>query len=141
MTDLPDINLWLAIVDENHTLHAGAARYWSDYADVPKFFCRVTMLGFLRLSTQTGILHDTLSAEDAWGIYRAFLADPFHRFLVEPESMDAIFASLTCVKDLPHRLWTDAYLAAFALSAGLRLVSFDSDFARFPGLKFLKLER
>jgi len=32
------------------------------------------------------------------------------------------------------RLWTDAYLAAFASSGGYRLVSFDRDFAQFEGL-------
>jgi predicted nucleic acid-binding protein len=37
------------------------------------------------------------------------------------------------------RNWTDAYLAAFAVSASLRLVSFDADFKKFPGLDFLHL--
>ena len=35
---------------------------------------------------------------------------------------------------------TDAYLAAFALSAGLRLVTFDQGFALFPGLDLLLLK-
>jgi predicted nucleic acid-binding protein len=37
-------------------------------------------------------------------------------------------------------MWTDAYLAAFAITSGSRLVSFDADFARFPGLHFLHLK-
>lgn len=36
-------------------------------------------------------------------------------------------------------LWTDAYLAAFAKSGGLRLVSFDRGFTRFSGLALLVL--
>jgi len=36
-----------------------------------------------------------------------------------------------------HRLCTDAYLAAFAISASCRVVSFDDDFIRFKGLSFL----
>ena len=36
--------------------------------------------------------------------------------------------------------WTDAYLAAFAKCAGLRLVSFDAGFSRYPGLAWLLLE-
>ena len=36
-------------------------------------------------------------------------------------------------------MWTDAYLAAFAQSAGLRLVSFDRGFGRFLGLEKLVL--
>jgi predicted nucleic acid-binding protein len=35
--------------------------------------------------------------------------------------------------------WTDAYLAAFAVSSGARLVTFDSDFGRFGGLACLRL--
>ena len=41
---------------------------------------------------------------------------------------------------LPHHLWTDAYLASFAIACGCRLVSFDADFVRFPGLNFLHLQ-
>ena len=36
-------------------------------------------------------------------------------------------------------LWTDAYLAAFANCAGLRLVTFDEGFYRFKGLDVLIL--
>jgi predicted nucleic acid-binding protein len=41
---------------------------------------------------------------------------------------------------LPSRLLTDAYLAAFAKSAALRLVTFDKDFDRFDGLHSLRLK-
>ena len=37
------------------------------------------------------------------------------------------------------RLLTDAYLAAFAGSARLRMVTFDKDFGRFQGLDYLRL--
>ena len=36
-------------------------------------------------------------------------------------------------------MWPDAYLAALAQTANLRLVSFDADFARFTGLQWLHL--
>jgi predicted nucleic acid-binding protein len=36
--------------------------------------------------------------------------------------------------------WTDAYLVAFAQAAGMRVVSFDSGFARFKDLDYLILE-
>jgi predicted nucleic acid-binding protein len=40
---------------------------------------------------------------------------------------------------LPSRFLTDAWLAAFATSARLRLVTCDRDFARFAGLERLEL--
>lgn len=137
--DLPDINVWLALVDENHSLHRAASRYWTANHGVEMAFCRVTMLGFLRLSTQSGVLTQTLSHQQAWDTYRRFLALTGVRFLTEPSSAERHFAILTRRPGLPHRLWTDAYLAAFSRAAGSRLVSFDADFQRFPGLNFLHL--
>ena len=137
--DIPDINVWLALVDQNHVHYASAAKYWQDVADTEVAFTRVSMLGLLRLSTLPGVLSRALSAAEAWEIYRQFLAGPNHRFLDEPSTIEHHFASLTAQVDLPHRLWTDAYLAAFAISCGCRLVSFDADFSRLPGLNFLHL--
>ena len=137
--DIPDINVWLALVDQNHTHHASAARYWQDISNTEVAFTRVSMLGLLRLSTMPGVLSRPLSAVEAWAIYRQFLSDPNHRFLDEPAALEHHFAALTTRVALPHRLWTDAYLAAFAIASGCRLVSFDADFSRFPGLNFLRL--
>ena len=54
--------------------------------------------------------------------------------------MDSTFSKLTLAPDFPHRLWTDAYLAVFALTNDCRLVSFDADFSRSPQLDFLHLQ-
>ena len=54
--------------------------------------------------------------------------------------MDSTFSSLTITPDFPDLLWTDAYLAAFALSSGCRLAPFDADFSRVPQLDFLHLQ-
>lgn len=139
MTDLPDINVWLALVDENHIHHTTASQYWHDQLNHQAAFCRITMLGLLRLSTHPQILSRTLTHEEAWGIYRQYLANPAVCFLAEPATTEAQFATLSLAINLPHRLWTDTYLAAFAMTTGCRLVSFDSDFKRFPNLNFLHL--
>lgn len=141
VNDLLDINVWLALVDEGHVHHRAAARYWEASANRSLCFCRVTMLGFLRLSTQAHVLSAQLSPATAWTTYQQFLIIPNIRFLPEPAELDATFSTL---KDEPHfspRLWTDAYLAAFAITSGCRLVSFDADFSRFPQLNLLLLSR
>ena len=137
--DLPDINVWLALVDERHVHHHAARHYWENESAERLAFCRVTMLGLLRLSTHPRVMANPLSAAEAWAIYRQFLALPLACFLAEPAAIEAEFAALTLEHDLPHRLWTDAYLAGFAIAAGCRLVSFDGDFKRFPRLNFLYL--
>ncbi len=137
--DLPDLNVWLALIDQNHVHHAVAERYWEGSADAQLGFTRVSMLGLLRLSTQPRVLSRPLSNTEAWNIYRQLSAAPQVTFLPEPATLETTFATLTTTTALPNRLWTDAYLAAFALTSGARLVSFDADFTRFPGLNFFPL--
>jgi toxin-antitoxin system PIN domain toxin len=139
MTDLPDVNLWLALVDHRHVHHPSATAYWSKQA-AQIAFCRITMLGFLRLCTNPKAVVNPKTNAEAWAIYQQFTALPNIQFLSEPPQIDTHFQAFTTQFPLPHRLWTDAYLAAFALASGSRLVSFDTDFARFSGLHFLHLK-
>jgi predicted nucleic acid-binding protein len=60
--------------------------------------------------------------------------------LDEPMGVDTTLSSMLRPR-LPARLFTDAYFAALATRAGLRLVTFDSDFARFSGLAMLRLDK
>ncbi len=139
MTDLLDINVWLALIDKRHVQHQAASRYWEEQAAETLAFCRVTSLGFLRLSTHARVLANPLSPQEAWTIYRQFLDIPILQFLVEPPALDQHFQALTCTAGFPHHLWTDAYLAAFAIAADCRLVSFDGNLQRFHGLNFFHL--
>ncbi len=139
MMDLLDINLWVALVDKRHVHHPLAQAYWSQNGANQFVFCLTTMLGFLRLATSPKAVVNPKTNVEAWAIYQDFMALPNIRFLAEPAGLDAHFQTLTTQAALPHRLWTDAYLAAFALASGCRLVSFDADFARFPRLDFFHL--
>jgi toxin-antitoxin system PIN domain toxin len=139
MNDLPDINVWLALIDKRHVHHLAASHYWADASVQSRAFCRVTANGFLRLSTQSKVLPNPLSPHEAWIIYRQFLTLPIIRWLPEPPDLDSAYCALTCAPTFGHHLWTDAYLAALAMTTGYRLVSFDSDFKRFAGLNLLHL--
>lgn len=138
--DIPDINVWLALVDENHMHHAAALGYWNQQRADTLGFCRITMLGFMRLSTQPRVLSRTLTNSEAWAIYQRYLATPNLVFMAEPGNLEPNLLTLTKDTNLPNRYWTDAYLAAFALAANARLVSFDKDFSLFAGLDFLHLQ-
>lgn len=154
--DLPDINVWLALAVQEHPHHQAALRYWAtaqaertrEGAAAARagsgsrlWFCRVTMLGLVRLLCQPkavgpGAL-DTLAA---WTLYAQYRALPHIGLLPEPEGCDDALRALVGAGPLPPRLWTDAYLAALSLSAGLRLVTFDRDFERFGLERCLILE-
>jgi len=139
MTDLLDVNVWLALTDARHVHHSAARQYWENEASEMVVFCRVTMLGFLRLITQSHMANPPLTSQRAWGVYRDYLQAAGVGFLQEPAGLEEKLAAFSLQPHFVHRLWTDAYLAALAITSGCRLVSFDADFQSFEGLHLLHL--
>lgn len=138
--DLLDVNVWLALATEDHQHHQRAKLYWEQESAAKLAFCRVTMLSFLRLSTNPKVMAgQPFSAAEAWAAYRAFLALPEIELVSENPKLESIMAKLTDYPNFPQSRWTDSYLASVALSSNLRLVSFDSDFDHFKSLQFLHL--
>jgi len=139
--DLPDINVWLAFSSADHAHHSRARRYWYEESADQLAFCRVTALGFLRLSTNASAMAGRpLTVVEAWQAYQTFRRLPEVLLAPESEDCEAWLEHWALGKKATPRLWTDAYLAAFAKAGGLRLVSFDGDFAGFDGLDLLRLE-
>ena len=139
MTDLLDVNVWLALADSDHTHHAVASDYWLEQEASEVAFCRVSMMGFLRLSTHPKVLSSTPSVREAWILYQQYLSNPHVVFLSEPPDFEVYIERLSSGPSFVRRLWTDAYLAAVAIASGCRLVSFDADFQTFDGLDFRHL--
>lgn len=137
--DLPDLNVWLALAIAEHPHHESTQAYWHEQAAERIWFCRVTMLGLVRLLAQPKVMGKAaLSLTKAFDAYQRFAALPEVGLQPEPADCEAQLRRLL-KPDTPARLWTDAYLAAFATSAGLRLVTFDRDFARFGDVARLQL--
>ena len=137
--DLLDVNVWLALAVEEHPHHDTARTYWATHATRPRFFCRLSAMSLVRLLSHPRLMADRpLSLGKAWGVFEAFAALPGVTMLHEPQGVDATLGALVKGK-LPGRLFTDAYFAALARVAGLRLVTFDKDFERFAGLANLRL--
>ena len=137
--DLPDLNVWLALVVQEHPHHALARRYWDDAAMAralgqKQHCCRATMLGLVRLLCQPKLMGEgVLGLAEAHAIYRQLRDTERVAFCADAESADTVLAAWAAdpSNPLPARLWSDAWLAATAEAAGLRLVSFDADFKRF----------
>ncbi len=139
-TDLLDANVWLALAAEAHTHHERAKTYWQNEAAPRVAFCRVTELAFLRHLTNSAIMgSQVLGPAAAWTKLSQFHALPEVQRLAEPTGLDEQLARFSNLGRTSPNLWTDAYLAAFAKSGGLRLVSFDHGFTRFSGLDLLVL--
>lgn len=52
----------------------------------------------------------------------------------EPANVEAPWKQFTHGRQFTPKLWNDAYLAAFALSGNLELVTFDKAFRQYPNV-------
>jgi uncharacterized protein len=137
--DLLDVNVWLALAIEEHPHHRAATNYWAESAEAVRFFCRLSAMSLVRLLMHPKLMADRpLPLPKAWGLYRSFAALPGVAMLQEPEQLDTDLGALVARK-LPSRLLTDAYFAALAGMAHVRLVTFDRDFERFDRVSVLHL--
>ena len=133
MINLPDINVWIALAWDGHIFHSAAEAWFNGIDSGGASFCRVTQMGFLRLLTQPKVMGvEVLDNAKAWGAFHAFAADPRVTFSGEAISPEADWVQFT--KGRSTKIWTDAYLAAFAIAHNLHVVSFDSEFNTFPKL-------
>lgn len=140
MPDLLDSSVWLPLSAPDHVHYARARRYWDDEAAGDLAFCRATALALLRHLTNPTILGDAaLDGGAAWRALGTWLALPQITLLDEPAGLDELLGEWARQFDLRRGTWTDAYLAAFAAASGCRLVAFDGDFHRYPGVDFLHL--
>jgi toxin-antitoxin system PIN domain toxin len=147
MTHLCDTNVWLALSLSGH-VHHHLARDWLDTVDEPVsiVFCRATQQGLLRLLTNASVLapygNPPLTNKEAWDVYEALAMDD--RIVVranEPAGVEPRWKNLAAQGTASPKLWMDAYLAAFAISGGSRMVTTDTGFRAFAGLDLLLLHR
>jgi len=83
-------------------------------------------MGVLRLLTNEAVMgRDVLSSRDAWRAYRTMMTDERMSFAPEPFMLEPEWRKLTTQDRPTPKLWTDAYLSAFARAAGMRLVTLD----------------
>jgi toxin-antitoxin system PIN domain toxin len=138
--DLLDTSVWVAMSTPEHPMRPAAASYWIADAAPVIAFSRMTMLGLVRLLTnRTHLGGKPLSFEEAWEVYRAWGSQSAINVHFEPEGCEGVLSGWIDQRIVSQRTFPDAYLAAFALSGNMRLVTFDRDFARFPGLDHLIL--
>ncbi len=144
-THLCDTNVWLALSLSDH-MHHKVARDWLETIEEPASiqFCRATQLGLLRLLTNAAVLapygNPPLTNKEAWAVYEAFAADD--RIVLrtnEPTGVETRWKDLAVHSTASPKLWMDAYLAAFALSGGCRMVTTDTGFRKFSDLDLVLL--
>ena len=124
----PDINVWIALTWDGHAHHAIARRWFGTLDEAARlFFCRFTQLGLLRLLSSEAVMgsDEVMNQEAAWKTYDRWRQDGRVGFLDEPADLESQFRILTRLRHPAPKDWADSYLAAFALVASLRVVTFD----------------
>ena len=140
MKYLTDVNVVFPLLLSRHQ-HRDMALKWFDSTGAGDVvLCRLTRLGVLRLLCTAQVMGaDVLQPKAAMEALEVLEADERVVLLHEPDGLDATLKAFVDDCTTTPNLWTDAYLAAFASVAGLKLVSFDRGFSKFSGLDFLPL--
>jgi len=132
---LPDVNVWLALTFDSHIHHPAAKNWFDALSGEVCFFCRMTQQGFLRLATnQTVFGVHALTLHQAWQEYDILQSDARVSYVDEPANLEPHWRKWTQNQSFSPHVWNDAYLAAFAESGNLELVTFDKGFAQYTGV-------
>ena len=134
MSTVADVNVVFALLVENHVHHATAWAWWENREDSSVGLCLLVRLGILRLLTNPRAMEGSpvppWEAIEAWEVFKA---DPRTFPLPLPErAHEMAFRRILTGRQPGPNLWTDAWLAALAVSLGIGLTSFDADFHAFP---------
>jgi toxin-antitoxin system PIN domain toxin len=136
---LPDVNVLLYAVDEDSRHHAGA-RAWLEEAlsgTETVAFCWSVLLAFVRLSTRAVVFERPLDSDEALDLVEGWLDQPCATVVEPTVRHAATLRDLLRPLGTAGNLTTDAHLAALAIEHGAELCSYDVDFSRFAGLRWL----
>ncbi|MGH3943051.1 MAG: type II toxin-antitoxin system VapC family toxin [Pseudonocardiaceae bacterium] len=131
-----DANVLLYAVNESAEHHDEAVG-WLDAALNGRStvgFSWISLLAFLRLSTKIGLFPAPLTVDQAVDRVRAWLAQST-TVLLEPTAQHLeVLSGLLTPLGTGGNLVNDAHLAALAIEHRGEVVTYDSDFGRFPGV-------
>ncbi|MES2208713.1 MAG: type II toxin-antitoxin system VapC family toxin [Chloroflexota bacterium] len=134
---LVDANILIYAVNADAPNHA-VCRRWLDAAlgaNDPVGFAWIALLAFLRVVTNPTVLAEPWSVHEATDQVRTWLTAPA-AVVVEPTARHAdVLAGLLSGVGTAGNLVSDAHLAALATEHLATVVTFDLDFARFPGVR------
>lgn len=133
-----DLNLLLYAVNADAAQHQRAREWWEHAVNDEDTIglAWVVLLGFLRVSTNPRIFPRPLAPGVAAAKLDAWLARDNVRVVREKDDHWETLKPLLGAAGTAGNLTTDAHLAALAISHDAVLVSTDTDFARFTGLRW-----
>ena len=135
---VPDLNLLLYAQFRDVPQHQLALHWWQDAMEgreqvgIPW----LVVSGFVRVATHASAMTLPLSTSQAMGVVADWLSMP-HVNPLNPGSRHlSIMENLLGAAGVGGNLVNDAHIAALAIEFQAEVHSNDSDFARFPGLRW-----
>lgn len=136
--DLPDVNVLIYAFRTDSVAHRVAYRWLSSVVEGPSAFgiSRLALAAVVRICTQPTFQNAPSTLAEAFRFAR-FLLDQPHCRVIEPgERHWNIFEHLCIEGGVQGARVTDAWYAALAIESGCDWITFDRDYARFPGLRW-----
>lgn len=136
---LIDANILLYAEDSLSPLHQQARVWWDAQLSrsSPVCLCWPVLAAFIRIGTNPRVFEHPLSIDQALDRVQSWLDQPCTRVIRPTEEHWNIFQLMLKEGQAVANLVTDAHLATLAIEHGCDLASTDSDFARFPKLKWI----
>jgi toxin-antitoxin system PIN domain toxin len=135
---LVDTNLLVYASISSVPQHASARAWLAERLNgtAPVGLPWASLLGFLRIVSNPRIFAQPVPLADAWQEIERWLDCPSVWSPMPTERHRELLGPLLATIGGRANLVPDAHLAALAMEHGLILCSADSDFARFPGLRW-----
>jgi len=136
---IPDVNLLLYATISGFPQHERSRAWLEDLLNGSDLvgLTSPALFGYIRIATSGRVLESAMAVSDAVGRVREWLAQPNTRFLVPGPRYLEIAFDLLETTGTGANLTTDVQLAAYAIEQGADLCSNDTDFGRFPALRWV----
>jgi toxin-antitoxin system PIN domain toxin len=135
---IPGINLLVYAYKSDAPRHLRARQWWEDAVRgyQPIGMAWVVALGFLRVMTSRAVMARPMEATRALRHVRTWLEQPSVRVVQPgPRHLD-ILGGFVQAGAIASAVVTDAHIAALAVENQAEVHSNDTDFGRFPGLRW-----
>lgn len=135
---LADVNLLIHACDSRSPVHGAARDWWESTLNGPRpvALSWVTIIGYIRMVTNRRIMQAPIGVAEAIADARSWLENPRVQILEPGDRHAEIMFAFLEELGTGGNLTTDAHLAALAVEYQAELASTDTDFGRFPGVRW-----
>lgn len=136
---LPDVNVFLYAADQTSPRHGSAKAWLEDALSGVETVALAwpVLVSFVRLATQRVVFEKPLTPDQALDLVDGWLARPCTTVVEPTDRHAAVLRDLIGPLGTAGNIVTDAHVAALAVEHGATVVTYDTDFRRFEGVRIL----